>query len=106
MRARIRVVPVCGWRRHAKFAAEVRKTLLRKALHVPWVSKGLRRVVYQRCWRLLAPACVLLLLRDGFFVLGGVGGRFRLCKFSFCVPRQLRFWAVSEPLPHFSAVRV
>ena len=40
MRARIRVVPVCGWRRRAKFAAEVWKTLLRKVLHVPWGFQG------------------------------------------------------------------
>ena len=40
MRARIRVVPVCGWRKRAKFAAEVKKTLLRKVLHVPLGFQG------------------------------------------------------------------
>ena len=87
MRARIRVVPVCGRRRRAKFAAEVKKTLLRKALHVPWGSKGFRRVVYQRCWRLLAPACVLLLSSLSGSAVRRAGGRFRLCKFSFSAPR-------------------
>ena len=46
------------------------------------VPRGLRRVVYQRCWRLLAPACVLLLSSLSGSAVRRAGGRFRLCKFS------------------------
>ena len=104
MRARIRVVPVCGWRRRAKFAAEARKTL-----HVPWVpedSRGLRRVACQRCWRLLAPACVLLLSSLSGSAVWRVGGRFRLCKFSLVCSRLCAAVAqilggAGGALPHF-----
>ena len=49
---------------------------------IPEDSRGLRRVVYQRCWRLLAPACVLLLSSLSGSAVRRAGGRFRLCKFS------------------------
>ena len=58
----------------------------RKALQSPWDSlgfqRGLRRAACQRCWRLLAPACVLLLSSLSGSAVRRAGGRFRLCKFS------------------------
>ncbi|BAI65154.1 predicted NAD/FAD-dependent oxidoreductase [Rothia mucilaginosa DY-18] len=54
---------------------------------IPEDSRGFRSVACQRCWRLLAPACVLLLSSLSGSALWRAGGRFRLCKFSFSAPR-------------------
>ena len=77
-----------------------------KVLHAPWGFKGLRRVVYQRCWRLLAPACVLLLSSLSGSAVRRAGGRFRLCKFSLVCrgssdSERCRRVRKGMPLPRF-----
>ena len=54
---------------------------------IPEDSRGVRRAACQRCWRLLAPACVLLLSSLSGSAVWRAGGRFRLCKFSLVCSR-------------------
>lgn len=51
------------------------------------IPEGVRRAACQRCWRLLAPACVLLLSSLSGSAVWRAGGRFRLCKFSLVCSR-------------------